>query len=117
MEKIVTFWRRLIWHIRYLRSGRIRPDPGRIHEFELVANFAGAQSAEFCLMALQHLNMKAEVVRLVNGRANATFCFWAQPESSAFAETRDAIAEAANRHGGEVLLCFVVMRPNGEAKT
>jgi hypothetical protein len=45
MEKIVTLWRRLIWHARYLISGRIRPDPGVTHEFELVANFAEAQSA------------------------------------------------------------------------
>ncbi|MBJ7311000.1 hypothetical protein ACFOLJ_20590 [Rugamonas sp. CCM 8940] len=110
MEKIVIFWRRLIWHTRYLMSGRLRPDPGRTHEFELVANFAEAQSAEYCLMALQHLNMKSEVERLANGRANATFSFWAKPESSKFKDARDAITAAAKRHGGEVLLCAVVMR-------
>ncbi|MRX07312.1 hypothetical protein GJ697_05635 [Pseudoduganella sp. FT25W] len=116
MEKIVTLWRRLIWHARYLISGRIRPDPGVTHEFELVANFAEAQSAEYCLMALQHLNMKSAVARLANGRANATFNFFAKPGSSKFTEARDAVTEAARRHGGEVLLCAVVMRSGGEAK-
>jgi len=115
MDNIVTFWRRLIWRMRYLIDGRLRPDPGTTQEFLLIVNFAETRAADHCSNALSHLNMKSEVVPLPNGRANANFIVFAKPESKRFKSARDAVSEAAERHGGSLVSCFVLMGGSSES--
>lgn len=95
-------------------DGKLRPHPGRTHEFLLVANFAEGHDADLCVLSLSHLNLKSQVERLPNGRANAEFRIIAMAESDEFKSAKEAVSNTAIRHGGKLVSCLVLMRPSTE---
>ena len=109
---MITFLRRLVWQVRFLLDGKLRPDPGRTHEFILIANFQEGRAAELCVLSLAHLKLTSEVSRLPNGRANVEFTVIAKAESRELRKARQAVNDAAVQHGGALVSCLVTMRPS-----